>query len=840
MRPTRLELEGFSSFRDATTVEFADAELFVLSGPTGAGKSSLIDAVVFALYGNVPRYDDRRLIAPIVNQGRNEARVRLTFTIAERTYQATRVVRRTKTGATTKEARLEDVTAGGVVTLAGNADELSAAVGRLLGLSFEQFTRSVVLPQGAFDRFLFAKPAERADLLVQLLDLGVYEAIGKRARLRATQAEARVAELQRRLDGELAEATPQARDQVAARLDTLRQLAVRCEELQPQLDEIVEEGRRRRQEADEAKRSAAVLTDLRQPPGTAELGGQLREATERRTAAEATLAEASAAVESAEQTLEALPAGEDVATLARVLEELAAADARRQELTQAARQAARDAADATTEEARSAQAVSDAREAVEAATRSELAATLAEHLEVGADCPVCHAEVRLLPSHPPAERTDAARAALRTAEQALETARRAQGTAERQAAATDQAVVAHAERLEELAARRDDVAGSLGVAADPAAVTALQQRVRTAQQALTGARGVERQARADARAAAAASDELRSRERAAWTAFDAARDAVAALSPPAVDRNDLVAAWQELLAWAREQVPQASQRAATALQEVERAKARWRELDGRLRAECVGAGVGVELPAGTAPALAVATARERASSRLEVLEDRLARAGQAREELTAAREAQAVAKALGDHLRADGFERWLLNRALRLLVVGASGILRDLSSGAYSLALDDTNQFLVVDHRNADEPRTVRSLSGGERFLASLALALALAEHVADLAAEGAARLESLFLDEGFGTLDADTLDVVAAAIEELGSRGRMVGIVTHVADLAERLPVRFEVRKGPSGSVVRRLSAGETLTDAGPDVEVGTAAATVAAAAPLDEGGAA
>jgi DNA repair exonuclease SbcCD ATPase subunit len=153
----------------------------------------------------------------------------------------------------------------------------------------------------------------------------------------------------------------------------------------------------------------------------------------------------------------------------------------------------------------------------------------------------------------------------------------------------------------------------------------------------------------------------------------------------------------------------------------------------------------------------------------------------------------------------------LLARALGRVVDGASHLLRELSSGAYSLALDATNQFLVIDHRSADEPRTVKSLSGGERFLASLALALALADHVADLAADGSARLESLFLDEGFGTLDPDTLDVVAAALEELGSRGRAVGIITHVPDLAERLPVRFDVRRGPGGSTVTRADVAAT-----------------------------
>ena len=69
-----------------------------------------------------------------------------------------------------------------------------------------------------------------------------------------------------------------------------------------------------------------------------------------------------------------------------------------------------------------------------------------------------------------------------------------------------------------------------------------------------------------------------------------------------------------------------------------------------------------------------------------------------------------------------------------------------------------------------------------------------------------AAGLDSLFFDEGFGTLDPDALDVVAGAIEELGASGRMVCIVTHIRELAERMPVRFEVSKGPATSSVERV----------------------------------
>ncbi len=85
-------------------------------------------------------------------------------------------------------------------------------------------------------------------------------------------------------------------------------------------------------------------------------------------------------------------------------------------------------------------------------------------------------------------------------------------------------------------------------------------------------------------------------------------------------------------------------------------------------------------------------------------------------------------------------------------------------------------------------------------------MALALADRLSGFAAEGPAPLEAIFLDEGFGALDPDTLDTVAAAVENLAAEGRVVGIVTHVRDLADRIPVRFEVEKGPTTSTVRRV----------------------------------
>ncbi|MCI0437387.1 MAG: SMC family ATPase, partial [Gemmatimonadetes bacterium] len=140
MRPKRLEIEGFASFRQRVEIEFGDADLFVLSGPTGAGKSSIIDAMTFALYGAVPRYANENLVFPVISQGLNEARVRLDFAVGAVTYTAVRVVRRTAGGASVREARLQDATER---VLAGNAAELSEEVERLLGLPFKHFTRCV-------------------------------------------------------------------------------------------------------------------------------------------------------------------------------------------------------------------------------------------------------------------------------------------------------------------------------------------------------------------------------------------------------------------------------------------------------------------------------------------------------------------------------------------------------------------------------------------------------------------------------------------------------------------------------------------------------------------------
>ncbi len=186
---------------------------------------------------------------------------------------------------------------------------------------------------------------------------------------------------------------------------------------------------------------------------------------------------------------------------------------------------------------------------------------------------------------------------------------------------------------------------------------------------------------------------------------------------------------------------------------------------------------------------------------VEELGRRLKTAEQLSAELQTVKEEHRIYKQLADDLRSERFQAYLLAEAFHELVRGASVRLMELS-GRYTFDYRD-EAFYVLDHDNAQEQRSTDTLSGGETFLASLALALELSQQVQRAA--GAVNLDSLFIDEGFGTLDAETLDTVAAAIESLRVGGRMVGIITHLPELTARLPERIVVEKRADGSRVRQ-----------------------------------
>lgn len=178
-----------------------------------------------------------------------------------------------------------------------------------------------------------------------------------------------------------------------------------------------------------------------------------------------------------------------------------------------------------------------------------------------------------------------------------------------------------------------------------------------------------------------------------------------------------------------------------------------------------------------------------------------------------ARLAGLTAGTSADNERKMRLESYVLAARLEQVAAAATARLRRMSSGRYTLVHSDARTggrraglgLHVIDAWTGRE-RDTATLSGGETFFASLALALGLADVVTDEA--GGVRLDTLFIDEGFGSLDDQTLDEVLDVLDSLRERDRSVGIVSHVADLRRRIPAQLEVVKERHGSAVRHRTA--------------------------------
>ena len=272
-------MRGFGAFRDETVVDFADTDVFALVGPTGSGKSTVIDAICFALYGSVPRHGEKA-VGVVVSVGANEAAVELTFERAGQRYVVARVVRRTgRDGrATTKEARLErHAPTARSRRWPGRRASWAPRSSGLLGLGFDHFTRCVVLPQGEFARFLHDKPADRQDLLEQLLGLGLYDVLVKQANQRAAEAQAAAGVAERAL-ADLPPADDATRAAAEERLAAIEALVADVAAAQGDLDRLRAEAATAADEARAAAALAAALEAVAVPPAVTELGQRRAEA----------------------------------------------------------------------------------------------------------------------------------------------------------------------------------------------------------------------------------------------------------------------------------------------------------------------------------------------------------------------------------------------------------------------------------------------------------------------------------------------------------------------------------------------------------------------------------
>ncbi len=948
MRPLKLSLRGFGSFRSDTAVDFSDVEQAALVGPTGSGKTTIIDGITFALFGTVARYDDARAVAPVINQLAAEARVSLDFEAGGEAYTATRVVRRTAAGASTREARLER----GEQTLAGSAREMGPAVEGLLGLDFDRFTKTVVLPQGRFAEFLHDKAADRQELLKHLIGLGIYDRVGAEARRRAATARDQIAALRPELEREaptaervtelagLAEAARAAQAELEARMEQLEVAVADRKAAEGEMSRLAAAGKvlarskavpgavqrldAELQAAREASDGAAAKYEEARDAATgarreADEGpsvgqcrrllddhgrldaerGRLDSLQERAGEAERVAGEAVAAAEvvrerlaeaegaaaaarrAAEQALDSAAGGPDRGQIERVralraeLEELAPQVADRaveHERAVAAEQSAQ------AEQSAAKGVLSKAVERLDLARALKQAEGLVTQLREGEPCPVCRRTVVELPEHDPdaelarldvdhrraqseVERAADALVELRSASARLSSqlqqlsARektlqhelqgqpdgveldRLESQADELAAEAERCSAARqaaeqAERdLRDAAETRDCLRAEQDAEVEKAKVEAdrdsCQRQCQELEERLAGepevaqleadieragalaaarqkAEAAEQTAHERKQQAVKALEALEADEQRARRDYGARRDELAPLSPPAPEAS-LLQDWEDLAAWAIETLAAVARQSEAAERRARDAQGRERELIASARTLCSAHFEPGDDSSRFVSEMAVAVTNAEMSHKTATEE--LRRRQQLEARVGKLRADEEVAAELGRLLRADGFERWLLVGAVGDLIERANERLLELSDGKYSFVPDDPD-FGICDHQNADEVRGAKTLSGGETFLASLALALALGDGGGETASAGSPALGSLFLDEGFGTLDPDALGVVAGAIGDLAESGRMVCIVTHISELGDEMPVRFVVSKGPDTSMIERVEA--------------------------------
>ncbi|MGE0455836.1 MAG: AAA family ATPase [Vicinamibacteria bacterium] len=887
MRPLRLRVENFTAFRGPqATIDFEGLDLFAIAGPTGAGKSSLLDAMLFALYGSVPRLPRAKSASELISLGRERMSVVLDFALGPESFRVMRSARRGGSG----DAQLERLLpGGGVQSLAGGVKEVGAELERRLALSYDAFSQAVVLPQGEFARFLRSAPKERQEILRDLLRLNVYERMRQRADADARVADATARAAEEALASLFAGATPEAIAALEARLVERRESGQKLGAKLRRKEAEAEELRRLRaatrardaarrshasllaraleMKADEsrladARKAAAVLPRVEaaaRAAGEARETAQLVTAAARRAeaarSAQDTAAGALAAAEKAAAELPGLAARIEALVRAQALQApladatKAAAEARaraaarekekqsrKREAAEASAQAKRAARDAEKAAragaaARVAEAAAEvearaAREALRAAERKDAVASLRRGLGAGDPCPICERPLARKPKASEAARLQAAEEAVRTADAAREKARaaaeaargasevalresaraaqsasaaedaaaraaREAEAAETEAAAAGQRASVLDARMRELSPERDPAAAARVLRERAASLSAALDRARTAQAgAATAAAAAEAELRAARQAAEGA--ETRAAEAAAGAA-EAARAAGFA-SPQAALAAALSPAAQAELAEAVSRYARERHAAEADLARLEV------ELQGREASEEQLGAAEQELRALRSDSDAGVREEATLAEQLASAHERTQQAEARRQQAAEARGRQALLRQLALDLQSGAFQAWLLEETFAELVAGASQRLLELS-GRYGLAHAD-KAFYVVDHDNAGELRRAETLSGGETFLASLALALELSQQVQRAA--GALHLESLFIDEGFGTLDAETLDAVTGAIESLPRAGRMVGVITHLRELTDRLPARISVERGADGSRAR------------------------------------
>jgi exonuclease SbcC len=864
-------MQAFGPYASIQSLDFADlrdAAFFLITGPTGAGKTTVLDAMSFALYGDTSggaESEGGRSGAAMRSDHADPGtltRIVFDFSIGADLYRVERLPEQERPklrgeGTTThlQEATMWRLRRGddGALALDGAPlatgwTKVKAKAEDVLGFRGEQFRQVVMLPQGRFQQLIEADSSEREQILRALFDTGHYAAIELALKDEAAVLRRAAEKVVTQRDEVLRQAESASADDLrerCARLtvdarDAARQAdeaetadkaaqklladghdaATRLRERDAAAAQVVELAARdaeieaRRAELDAARRAAGIA-DVAREAGEAETDLALA-----RAAAET----ASAAAVAAAVALAATAAALDIEVSRAAVREYAAAEVTRLEgfVAGAGELAeAREALETATAGAAARRRDAEATDASWAAARTLLAVLekawqeaqaglLARSLGDGLPCPVCgsmeHPSPAELTADAPAE--DAVEAARTAAEAALERRDTTRASLQRAEAALAGAEALAGERAAGLPAELSDpdvLARALAEAQRVehdlrVALERAQTQAHAAEIAASGSAAAH-----SAAGVARAGAETRAREAGARLAE---RLEVAGFPNEAARRNahhdpSVMEQLEKLVAGHEQDTLKAAERlrlAEQAAQGLEPPDLTLLEAEAQARAATA------------------RTAREAAlglRAGAEAAEKQLARLDELAGEAAGFEARYAVVGRLADvanrrNPRGLSFQSYVLGAFLDDVLVAASARLRTMSKSRYALERTEERSGrklaaglgLLVYDAWTGVARPVTTLSGGEKFIAALSLALGLAEVVQ--AHAGGIRLETVFVDEGFGALDDESLDLAISSLMSLNEGGRLVGIISHVSELRERIDARLEISAGKSGSSAR------------------------------------
>lgn len=847
MKPLRLEVRGLTSFKDPQEINFAGLELFAISGPIGSGKSSLLDAITYALYGKVERVGDE--VLELISPGQPRVAVFLEFEVQNDVY---RVARSTGRGGST--VLLEKRVGEGWVTFGERADrvlDVNRMIRELVGLDYDAFTRTVLLPQGKFAEFLTGKADQRRRILTDLLGLQLFDRMAKRANEIARGAKAR-AEANRDLlvqeYGDVnREAVRNAKEDARSsslRAKELVKVAAQLDKSERELDKHQNAIAQQQECADEIE---VVVRDLGERAEVLhELADGLKELQNETRAAQTEFNEATTYVMDARKDMQQVEHEigdrESLAVMREKLNRLSEVSDEIDEITSDLERfqsdekqsleelaAAKDAvvsASLTLE--RAAEAEREAQQLHDLAHTDDMVGSLTSGLDIGSPCPICSRPLESLPK--------AQQAPFEKARKLLARAKRENGSASKALASAEKEIAVLEQRLEDLSrertrlqkevSRRTANRGKLEVEITKAfrqempkdpekeldrrikRSDGLKSQVEKALKALDRAKerreeakNSEREVSSEVKQAASAMKALR---------LDSLMSRAVKLVPTISTTSLLII---EVKADA-EGLAKLAAKTSEQLRKVARSLGKAADQSAGEASKLFGQALQllpdfVHIDADNIQSLRASVDEQAknlahestlAQERASVLEKKLKAKRKLEDGERQTVMEHATYLALANELRADHLVDYLQSEALVLLADAASVHLSELSSGRYRLHFSE-DVFYVSDDWNGEEKRPVRTLSGGETFLVALPLALALSDQVQALSVTEKTRLDSLFIDEGFGTLDPETLETVVSMIEQLGGDGRLVGVITHIAELADRLPVRVQIEKSPNGS---------------------------------------